>query len=275
MIFSACRAPPGCRRLRPPRDLRAEPHQRVEPPSGHALLHRDDRVVGDLDVLGADLGAALGDVAEAQAEVVLRDVAPVGLVGRVHLQLGDPHQEPRPGERRLVVLVVADRVAGVLAQEALNALAELLRPVHVLLLHPELARLDRRVRRERGDLAGLGVVERHVRDQVPDHREGPHRRDRQRLLLGEGRHPRHAAQARHAVDLHRAGAALAGLAVPTDGQVGRLRGLQPVQHVEDDLALVDLDLVVLQGAGARVAAPDPELRQVTHQCPSSNAAASR
>src|SRR5580692_8899119 len=127
--------------LRPPADLRAEPDQRVEPPSGDALLHRDDRVVGDLDVLGADLGAALGDVAEAEAEVVLRDVAPVGLVGRVHLKLGDPHQEPRAGERVLVLRVVTDHVAGVLAQEALNALAELLRPVHVLLLHPELARL--------------------------------------------------------------------------------------------------------------------------------------
>src|ERR1700685_2814835 len=77
--------------LRSSGDLRAEPDQRVEPPSGDALLHRDDRVVGDLDVLGADLGAALGDVAVPEAEVVLRDVAPVGFVGRVHLKLRDAH----------------------------------------------------------------------------------------------------------------------------------------------------------------------------------------
>src|ERR1700733_7113109 len=113
-------------RLRPPRDLRAEPDQRIESPTRHALLHRDDRVVGDLDVLGADLGAALGDVAVPEAEVVLRDVAPVGLVGRVHLELRDAHQEPRAGERGLVVLVVADRVEGVLAEYALIPL-----PTHI------------------------------------------------------------------------------------------------------------------------------------------------
>jgi hypothetical protein len=77
-------------------------------------------------VLGADLGAALGDVAVAEAEVVLGDVPPVGFVRRVHLKLRDAHEEPRAGERVLVVRVVPDHVAGVLAQVALNALAELL-----------------------------------------------------------------------------------------------------------------------------------------------------
>src|SRR5699024_3859243 len=62
-----------------------------------------------------------------------------------------------------------------------------------------------------------------------------------------------------AVDLHRAGAALAGLAVPPAGQVGRLGGLQPVDDVEDDLALVHLDLEVAQVTAARVAAPDTEV----------------
>src|ERR1700760_3529313 len=90
---------------------------------------------------------------------------------------------------------------------------------------------------------------------------------------GERRHPPHAAEPGHAVDLHGAGAALAGLAVPPDGEIGRLRCLQPVQHVKDDLTLVDLDLVVLQLTGAGVAAPHPELSQVAHQCSSSSAAA--
>src|SRR5690242_7306850 len=36
----------------------------------HALLERDDRVVGDVDRLGADLGAALGDVAVADARLL-------------------------------------------------------------------------------------------------------------------------------------------------------------------------------------------------------------
>ena len=64
----------------------------------------------------------------------------------------------------------------------------------------------------------------------------------------------------HAVDLRRARAALARLAVPADGEVGRLGGLQPVDDVEDDLALVDLDREVLQLAAVDVAPPDPELR---------------
>ena len=46
---------------------------------------------------------------------------------------------------------------------------------------------------------------------------------------------------------------------------GRLRRLQPVDDVEDDLALVDLDGEVLEVAVAVVAAPDPEPRVVAHQ----------
>src|SRR5262249_27079839 len=56
----------------------------------------------------------------------------------------------------------------------------------------------------------------------------------------------------------------ARLAVPPDGQVAGLGRLQPVQHVQDDLALVDLDLVVLQRPGARVPAPDPQRSLVPH-----------
>ena len=157
-------------------------------------------------------------------------------------------EEPRAGERRLVLLVVADDVADVLAQEALDALAELLRPLDVDLLPSGTRRAARSGRRrERRDLAGLLVVERHVGDQVPDHREGPHRRDGDRLVLGERRHPGHAQQPRPAVDLGAARAALAGLAVPAHREVAGLGGLQPVDDVEDDLALVDLDGVVAAG----------------------------
>jgi len=86
-------------------------------------------LVGEVECfspLGGGLGHVVGDDGPALVGEVQPDDAPVGLVRRVHLEFRDPHQEPRAGERRLVVLVVADRVAGVLAQEALNALAELL-----------------------------------------------------------------------------------------------------------------------------------------------------
>src|ERR1700689_5066213 len=55
-------------------DLVAEPDQGVVLAADHAFLHRDDRVVGDLDVLRAYLGAAFGDVAVAKAEVIRGDL---------------------------------------------------------------------------------------------------------------------------------------------------------------------------------------------------------
>ena len=122
-------------------DLAAQPRHRVVRGVDHPLLQRDDGVVGDLDVLGAHLGAALGDVALAQALLLLEELAPVVDVEGVHLQLGRAGEEPRTGVGRLVLLVVPDDVAHVLAQVALDALAELLAPLHVDLLHAVAARL--------------------------------------------------------------------------------------------------------------------------------------
>src|SRR5882762_5970590 len=48
-------------------ELPQQPDDGIEELVGHPLLERDDPVVGDMDVLGTDLGAALGDVAEADA----------------------------------------------------------------------------------------------------------------------------------------------------------------------------------------------------------------
>src|SRR6476660_7253372 len=131
-------APSGHSALAEP-DLRAQPHERVVVTADHALLHRDDRVVGDLDVLGADLGAALGDVAHPETVGLLRLALAVLDVQRVHVELGEPDEEPGPGEGLLVLLVVTDDVAGVLAEEALDALAELLAALDVDLRHPALA----------------------------------------------------------------------------------------------------------------------------------------
>src|SRR5581483_1408438 len=247
-----------------PEELVAEPHHGVVLAVDHPLLHRDECVVGDLDVFRTDLGAALGDVAEAEAVLLLRLVAPVERVERVHLELGDPHQVPRAGERLLVFLVVADHVTGVLAQEALDALAELLAAGHVLLLHPVLAGLQVLRWGERRDLARLLVVERHVGDEVADHRERPQRRDGDDFVLAERRHPRHAHQLRPAVDLSRARSALARLAVPAHGEIRGLRLLQAMNDVEHHLALVHLDGVVVQAAAGVVAAPDPHRRVVSH-----------
>src|SRR6204780_2292862 len=66
-------------------DLPAEPGHRVVVGVHHALLHRDDAVVGDLDVLRAHLGAAFGDVAQTQTRARPRQLATVVDVDRVHL----------------------------------------------------------------------------------------------------------------------------------------------------------------------------------------------
>ncbi len=55
----------------PSTDRVCQPHHGIVGAVGDALLQGDQRVVGDLDVLGADLGAALGDVAQAQPVLLL------------------------------------------------------------------------------------------------------------------------------------------------------------------------------------------------------------
>src|SRR6266536_1691933 len=161
-------------------DLPDEPHDRVDL-VGHPLLQRDDRVVGDVDVLGTHLGAALGDVAEADAALLPDELAPVVGVERVHLQLGVADEHARPREARLVLLVVADHVADVLAQEALDALVELLCPVDVPLLHPVGAVGLLGAGLEGRHALGHLVVEGDVGDQVADDREGLDRGDRDGL----------------------------------------------------------------------------------------------
>src|SRR5664279_2417549 len=117
-------------------DALSAANDRIELEVDDALLERNQGVVGDLDVLGAHIGAALGDVAEAEAMLVLCGLLAVdsllrGRIERMHVELGHPHQEAWSGEGCLVLLVISNHVAGVLAQEALNALAELLRPLHI------------------------------------------------------------------------------------------------------------------------------------------------
>src|SRR5215211_9222802 len=153
--------------------LAHQPLGRVVVLVGYALLEGDDGVVGDVDVNWADLGAALGDVAEAYAVVFLEVGEPVGLVHGVHLQPLVSDEEPGAGE--LGVLVVGPQdVADVLAHKALDALLRLVEALHVLLVH-----------RERGLLAGLEgfdtlghlVVPGDVGDEVFYDGEGPHGTD--------------------------------------------------------------------------------------------------
>src|SRR5205807_10493563 len=68
--------------------LAADEVDRIPVRVGVALLQRDDRVVGDVDVLGTHLRAALGDVAEPETALGARLLHSVEHVLGMHLQAG-------------------------------------------------------------------------------------------------------------------------------------------------------------------------------------------
>ena len=120
---------------------------------------------------GTDLGAALGDVAVADAVRVLQVADAILGVERVHLERRGVDQEARADEL-VVHLVVAQHVADVLAQEALDALPEFLHAIDVRLRHPPGAvRRVGRPRLERLDRLLHLEVPRDVGDQVLDRAE--------------------------------------------------------------------------------------------------------
>src|SRR6266571_2232540 len=246
-------------------DLPAEPEERIVEPIDDPLLQRDDAVVGDTDPLRADLGAAAGDVAQARTELVSDRRDPVGGIERVHLQRGEPDQEARADEG-LLAPVIAQHVADVLAQEALDAFAELLHPVDVPLHHPILSVGIARPRSKRRDPPVLLVVPGDVGHQVLDDREGLDRLHRDRLFGAEQVHAGHAGEARPAVDLRAARAASPRLAVPADREIVGQPRLDAVDHVQDHHPRIDLDLVLDEAAAASVAPPDPE-RPLRHGPP--------
>src|SRR5262245_21090106 len=89
----------------PAAELAQEPDDRIVV-VGHPLLHGNDPVVGDVDVLRADLRAALRDVAQTDPGLGADEFGAVEGVQRVHVQPGDLDEEARPRERRLELLVV-------------------------------------------------------------------------------------------------------------------------------------------------------------------------
>src|SRR4029453_12978355 len=72
-----------------------EPGDRVEVPIHDPLFERDDGVVGDVDVLRTDLGAALRDVAVTDAVLVLERRNTILGIERIHLEVRGVDQETR------------------------------------------------------------------------------------------------------------------------------------------------------------------------------------
>src|SRR2546425_5819047 len=242
-------------------ELAEQPDDGVEEVVRHPFLERDDRVVRDVDLLGADFRAALRDVAEPDARGLPYELRAVERIERVHVQARQLDEEPRPREGALVLLVVPDDVADVLAEEALDALVELLDAIDVLLHHPVAAVRLGRLEPQRRDRPGLLEVVRDVGHEVADDREGADGRYGDGPAVLEEIHPRHAHQPWLAVDLGAAGAALAGLAVPPAREGLRLRGLNAVNDVQDDHPLVEVHAVVVHLAAPSVAPEHPHRRR--------------
>ena len=103
------------------------------------------------------------------------------VVERVHLQAGEADHEARADEPVLAV-AIAEHVAHVLAQEALDALPELLHAIDVFLVHAVLAVGVARLRLERPDALVLRVVPGNVRHEILDHGKRLERLHRDRLV---------------------------------------------------------------------------------------------
>src|SRR5580692_5000261 len=108
--------------------------QRVEKPVYYALLQRNDGIVGNGDVLRANLGAALGDVAIPDPVLLPQIRHAILGINRIHLQLRSVNQESRP-DKFVEQLMIPQDVANVLAEKALDALAKFLRAVDIGLIH--------------------------------------------------------------------------------------------------------------------------------------------
>src|SRR5262249_9299330 len=156
---------------------------------------------GDRDVLRADLGAALGDVAQADAVLLAQGRDAVLHVERMHLECGHVDQEPRSDEI-VVPPMLPEYVADILAEETLDALPEFLNPVDIGLIHPPSSiRSIGGAWLERVDARLDPKVPGDVGDEVLDRRERPHRLYRNRLVERQLAEPRHAHKARIPVHL--------------------------------------------------------------------------
>jgi len=170
----------------------------------------------------------------------------------MHFEAGGANEEARATEG-IVFGVVAQNVADVLAEKTFDAFAKFLDAIDVALVHFP---FDIFSGLERGDFFVDLVVPGDVGDEVFDDRKGFERRDGDGLVERKRVHTRFAGEARAAVDFGGAGATFGGFAIPANGEIGRLMGLNGMERVENDHAGGERNLVV-DGLAARfVAAED-------------------
>jgi hypothetical protein len=176
----------------------------------NALFQRNDRVVGDMNILGTYFGAALRDVAQPDAQIILQQISPRQAVQGMHFQSGNPNEEAWPTEL-LFLFMISQHVADILAKETLDALAKLLHPIDVALIHLPFSIW---ARREWRNLFIDLVVPGNICNEVLNQWKGAHRLDGNWLIKRQSIKTRLAGQTWPAVDFRRARPALACFAVP-------------------------------------------------------------
>src|SRR5579864_6016011 len=232
--------------------------QRIEEPVHNALFQRDDRVVGDRDVLGTDFGTALCDVAETYTELLSQIFNTIPYVQRMHLERGRIHQKSWADELFVHVMIAQD-VADILAEIALDALSKLLDSFDVLLGNaPGPIRRVGLPRLELWDALFYPVTPGYVRDQVLHVRKCLHGFDGHRLIQRERVQPGHAHQFRYAINFRRARAAFPRLAVPSHREITGLFRLYLMHGIKDHHAAGNLCSVVPELPLAFFPAPDPK-----------------
>jgi hypothetical protein len=174
----------------------------------------------------------------------------------MHFQGGGVNEKARANEL-IVHLMVPQDVADVLAQETFDAFAKFLDAVDIFLSHAPtavgrvgLARLKFR------DALLDRVIPGNVGDQIFEMREGVHGFDGDGLIEGQRVQASHAHEFRHAIYFRGAGTTFSGFAIPADGHIAGLLGLDLVDGVEDHHAFGDGRGVILKSALTFLTAED-------------------
>jgi hypothetical protein len=115
----------------------------------------------------------------------------------MHFERSRTHEEPR-SPKLLLLTVLAQNVADILAKEALDALAKFLNAIHIALVH--LPR-DAGPWLKRGNLLIDFEIPGDISDQILNHRESLHGKDGDGLIKRERVHARFACEPRPAIDL--------------------------------------------------------------------------
>src|SRR5580704_433782 len=169
----------------------------------------------------------------------------------MHFETGNANEET--GSAELFLLgVVAEDVADVLAEEALDALAEFLHTVHVTLVHLP---LDAGPGLERWDFPVHFIIPGDVGDEILDQRKSLHREYCDGLIERERIHARLASEPGPAIHLGGTRPAFSCLAIPAHSEVGSLVGLDRVQRIEYNHAGNEWDAII-GGLAAFAVAPE-------------------